>query len=358
MKLAFYAPLKSPDDPIPSGDRQVARSLLAALAFIGADVTLASTLRSRDGRGDPMFQDALFAQAEQEIARLITLGQCENWQAWLTYHNYYKAPDLIGPEVAGALGIPYLQVESTRARKRLSGPWNRFAEAAEKATDAANVVFYFTRHDEVALRRDAPNGQELIHLKPFLNLLKLPDASVCSGPILTVAMMRYGDKCASYQLIADALASLESDNWHLKIIGDGPAQEHVKEMFASLSGRVEFLGALDPVALHTHYQNASVLFWPGVNEAFGMTYLEAQAHGVPVIAQDRAGVRDVLSPGSYPDPDGGAEALANMLTHFLGNQEFLRFASVTARDHIRSHHLLPAASETLRNGLEMLGVHQ
>ena len=31
MRLAFYAPLKPPDHPVPSGDRRMAQLLMAAL---------------------------------------------------------------------------------------------------------------------------------------------------------------------------------------------------------------------------------------------------------------------------------------------------------------------------------------
>lgn len=46
MKIAFHAPLKSPDHPVPSGDRQMARMLIEALRVAGHDVGIASELRT------------------------------------------------------------------------------------------------------------------------------------------------------------------------------------------------------------------------------------------------------------------------------------------------------------------------
>ncbi len=46
MKIAFHAPLKSPDHPVPSGDRQMARMLIEALRLAGHDVGIASELRT------------------------------------------------------------------------------------------------------------------------------------------------------------------------------------------------------------------------------------------------------------------------------------------------------------------------
>jgi hypothetical protein len=64
MSLAFYAPLKSPDHPTPSGDRRMARALLDALAR-NHQVELACRLRSYDRTGDPVRQQRLQALGER-----------------------------------------------------------------------------------------------------------------------------------------------------------------------------------------------------------------------------------------------------------------------------------------------------
>ena len=72
MRIAFHAPLKPPDHAVASGDRQMARNLIAALERgLGGPVWLASRLRTRDGAGDAAVQAALMAEAEAEIARLV-----------------------------------------------------------------------------------------------------------------------------------------------------------------------------------------------------------------------------------------------------------------------------------------------
>ncbi len=356
MRLAFYAPLKAPDFPIPSGDRAMARALIAAFQAGGASVTVASTLRSRDGVGDAGVQAELVARADAEIARIIPLGLAEGWRAWVTYHNYYKAPDLIGPAVAQALNIPYLLVESTRARKRLTGPWARFAAAAEAASDAADAIFYLTRRDAETLDRDRRGDQILLHLRPFLPYAILPPASRCDGPMLAVGMLRHGDKLASYRIIAQTLALLEPGSWSLDIAGDGQARDEVEELMHPFSDAVTFLGRLEADAMSRVYARASLLFWPGVNEAFGIAYLEAQAAGCPVVAQDRPGVRDVLAPDGYPCADAGPAPLANDLRRLLAQPDLRMQRGAAARAHIATHHLLPAATATLMAGLAGCGV--
>lgn len=340
-RVAFYAPMKPPHHPVPSGDREIARNLMGLFSSSGTDVQLVSDLRIYDKHGSTEVQATLRQCAEAETERLIR--EMPEADLWVTYHNYYKAPDLIGPAVAGARGIPYAQIESTRAKKRLTGPWAGFAEAAHTAADAAAAIFYFTEQDRFALERDRCGNQIVAHLPPFLPLEDLPAASSLDGPMLTAGMMRAGDKLTSYRIIAETLSHLRG-NWRLDIAGDGPARPSAEALMAPFGGKVRFLGQLSRSELAEAYANASLFLWPGVNEAFGMVYLEAQAHGLPVAAQDRPGARDVLRPGNYPSPEDGPEALASFTGSLLANPALRAEAALEARDFISSSHLAPAAA--------------
>src|SRR5215469_5037665 len=111
MRVAFYAPLKAPDHPVPSGDRTIARLLIAALKQGGAAVEIASRIRSRLGEPGEGAQEALAKKGEAAAKRLIAKYRArpkrERPQAWFSYHLYYKAVDWIGPKVAETLDIPY-----------------------------------------------------------------------------------------------------------------------------------------------------------------------------------------------------------------------------------------------------------
>ena len=355
--IAFYAPMKPPTDPVPSGDRTMARALVAALSGTGLGaVRLISELRARDGKGEKAIQDEIFRAAEAERERLV---KEEPPVLWLTYHSYYKAPDLLGPALSRHWDIPYALVEATRASKRLSGPYARFAAAAEAACDAADVIFYLTERDREALERDRPPGQRLIRLRPFLNQEALEAAGnhqAKDGPIrfLACAMFRDGDKLDSYTALAAALALVQSHGWRLTIIGDGPRRADVEVLFSAFGDRVTFLGALASEELAEHFANADMLLWPGVGEAYGMVYLEAQAQGCPVLAEDRPGVRDVVRDGGWlvapQDPPAFARAIEKLMT-----DDKARLATGRkARAQIAADHLLDAARASLKAGLDPL----
>lgn len=366
-RIAFYAPMKSPHHPVPSGDREMARNLIGLLEGLGCEVTLVSELRSHEKHGDPEAQARFEQAAREELARLQAadtrppFGKGTQYDAWITYHNYYKAPDILGPSYCRDARIPYLQIESTRAKKRLSGPWARFALLSHVAADAADVIFYLTKQDQEALERDRPQGQRLIALPPFLPVEQLPNntpAPTNTPPmILSVGMMRPGDKLASFRLIAETLARLQSVDqtvdWQLVLAGDGPARAEVEALMTPFGPRVRSLGQQSKEALAELYQQADVFFWPGVNEAFGMVYLEAQANGLPVLAQDRPGLRDILAPMTppAPDPQDGPDALAAQLRTLLTNSALRIERGTAGMRYVGKSHLLPAARTALKQGL-------
>lgn len=353
-RVAFYAPMKAPDHPNPSGDRRIAKLLMRALDRAGWEVDLASRLRSHQREGNSVSQDYLFQEADRIVENLTETYQQDTPLAWFTYHCYYKAPDLIGPGVARNLGIPYVVAEGYRAKKRFDGPYKRFAVAAGKALDQAKIIYYLADRGLDALERDRPEGQQLVHLPPFTALGDEPAAKTTNGPIklVTVAMMRPGDKSMSYQVLAEALAHVKTD-WRLKVIGAGVSEDAVKAMFAQFGDKVEFAGMTqDRDIIRAAYETADLFIWPGVNEAFGMVYLEAQAAGTPCVAQNRPGVRTVIAPtGRMTDPDNPA-AFGAAIDELAADRTALAAASIATRDHLKAHHGVNAASALLNKTLE------
>jgi len=119
MRVAFYAPLKPPDHPVASGDRTMARGLIAALKLAGHDVEVASDFRSYDD-GDAERQKQLRDEGRKLAERYVRKGKrsAVRPDLWFTYHLYHKAPDWVGPVVTKKLGVPYVVAEASYAPKQ------------------------------------------------------------------------------------------------------------------------------------------------------------------------------------------------------------------------------------------------
>lgn len=341
MRIAFYAPLKSPTHGTPSGDRRIAGLLMDALARAGHRVELASTFRSYDPGGDAPRQDALREQGGALGRRLAAqwrdAGPAARPDLWFTYHAYYKAPDWLGPQASAALGIPYVIAEASHAGKRAGGAWDVGHRGTMEAIGRADLLLCPTRDDLEGLREVAASPERIAALPPFLDPAPFRAAAArraacreelarahaleSSVPWLAVAaMMRPGDKLASYVALAGALRHVGDLPWRLLVAGDGPARAEVEAAFAAaIPGRVAFLGALPLDQVAALYAAADLCVWPAVNEAYGMAMLEAQAAGVPVISCATRGVPDVVEDGSTGllAPEGDERALANLVRALL-----------------------------------------
>lgn len=362
VPVAFYAPLKSPHHPSPSGDRTMARLLMKALAVGGFAPHLASELRTFDGTGDAAVQERLrdgsLAEADRLIADWQALPIAERPRLWFTYHVYYKAPDWIGPRVADALRIPYAIAEGSRAGKRAGGSWRIGHAGAEAALDRADAVLVMTDADRPALERAKPASQRLVGLPPFVDIddwqLPAQPRRKAGVRFLTVAMMRPGDKLASYRILADALGRLAGTGWTLDIVGDGTGRGEVERLFARFGPMVRFHGQVDGRArLGALYGEADLLLWPAVNEAYGLALLEAQAFGCPVVAGAYGGVPSVVRDGGTGvlTPAGDPAAFAAAVEGLMADPARRSALAASAQRFVTEERGLRPAAERLRSAL-------
>jgi glycosyltransferase involved in cell wall biosynthesis len=355
MRIAFYAPLKPPDHETPSGDRRVARLLLDALRLAGHEPVLASHLRSFDPVGRAFRQKRLAARGRQAAERLIARWRTQPETApglWFTYHLYYKAPDWLGPAVSAALGIPYVVAEASFAQKRAGGPWDIGHRAVEAALRRADRVIGLSSADQEGVVPLLAHPDRFVTLAPFLDARAYDNVRAAPGTpprLVTVAMMRSGDKLASYRVLGEALYNLVDLPWTLEVIGDGPARAEVAAALAPLGDRVSFAGALGEMEITSRLAAADLFVWPAINEAFGMALLEAQASGLAVIAGNSGGVSDIVDGGvtGLLAPPGDVAAFAASVRALVADPSRCAQFGAAARDKVRRDHDLPAAAARL-----------
>jgi glycosyltransferase involved in cell wall biosynthesis len=375
VRIAFYAPLKPPTHATPSGDRRVAGLLMDALERVAEHIELVSTFRSFDGDGDRARQEALRGQGEALAQRLVA-----GWRAapaalrpdlWFTYHVYYKAPDWLGPAVSAALGIPYVIAEASYAEKRAGGLWAIGHVAAAEAINRARLVLSPSR-DDLAGLKEVVAPERLVHLPPFLDpapyreaakereahrarLARTHNLDPAVPWMSVVAMMRPGDKLASYHSLAATLARLTDLRWRLVVVGDGSARREVHAAFEQAApGRACFLGGLENREVAAVSAACDLYAWPAVNEAYGMAMLEAQAAGLPVVSVAKRGVPDVVIHGRTGLLAADEKALAEPLRGLLLDSARRAALGREAAAFIHRERSLEAAAERLKGLLRAL----
>ena len=111
---------------------------------------------------------------------------------------------------------------------------------------------------------------------------------------------------------------------HLVLVGSGQGQViSIEEklrglaLAPALSGRITFTGRVDNVA--AYLQASDIFVFPTLDEALGMSAVEAQACGLPAVASRTGGVPDIVEDGvtGILAPPGEVEPLASGLRRLI-----------------------------------------
>jgi glycosyltransferase involved in cell wall biosynthesis len=374
--LAFYTPVKHPFEAEPSGDRELGRLLMEALRGLGFAPHLASRLltyrRAFDAADAARVERIAALTAARLIARYRRARPAARPQAWMTYQSYYRAPDLIGPTVATALGIPYVLVDTYVSTKSRRTPFRPWVSAARVAVRRADLIFLMSPRDRpriVLCRGPRFARTRILNLPPAVDLARF-DASAehraacraamaarfddTQGPvILAVAAMREVKKLEPYGMLADALARLgPSRPWRLAVVGDGLARPAVAEALSGLPpGRVAFLGSLEPDILPTAYLGADLFAFPG---RFHVVYLQAAAAGLPVVACAGPEPDPMVAPGGALLTAATPDAFATEVARLLDDPALRHSLGAAARRFVATDRTLEAFQRRLGAGLSML----
>lgn len=351
VNVAFYAPFKPLDHPDPSGDRTIGRELAAALTEQGVALTVASRFRSRWLSARPrLWLQGLLARREA-----LEMAARAKAQAFLTYHAYYKSPDVIGPYVARELGIPYVVfqgVYSTKQRRRLK---TRLGfELNRRSLVAADLVFSNRRLDVENLRRLLPESR-IAYVRPGID----PEAfafdaasrrelrqawGVAGRPVVvTAAMFRNDVKTESLSYLFARLGELARSglDFVLVVAGDGEMRDSLVALAArELPGRCRFLGRVPREGLGAVFSAGDVFAFPGIRESLGMVYLEAQAAGLPVVGLADGGVPEVVAAGhtGLLTPVGDDAAYGRAVAALIEDRERRLGMGEAARAYVRERH--------------------
>lgn len=351
MNVALYAPFKPLDHPDPSGDRTIGRELAAALEAGGITVVTPSRFRTRCFSTRPLLWLGTLAarRAALEAASLARV------KAWLTFHTYYKSPDVIGPYVARELGIPYVVfqgVYSTKTRRRLGTRLGY--ELNRRALLAARLVVTNRRLDYINLARLLPKNR-LAYVRPGIH----PDAfafdaearrelrkdwDVGDAPVIvTAAMFRNDVKTESLTYLFLRLGELarEGTPFFLVVAGDGVMRDMLMALARrELPDRHLFLGCVDREDMGALFGAGDIFAFPGIRESLGMVYLEAQAAGLPVVALADGGVPEVVANGrtGLLTPPGDDAAYRRALRDLLTDRQRRREMGEAAEAYVREKH--------------------
>ncbi len=144
------------------------------------------------------------------------------------------------------------------------------------------------------------------------------------GPsLLTVARMSLAEQYKGHDVVIRAMPELlrRFPDLRYDIVGDGDARPGLQALAQQLgvAAAVHFHGIVSEAELQEHYARASLFIMPSRAEGFGFVFLEAMAHGLPVIGGNMDATPEVVvhgETGFLVDPTSSgqiADAVAGLL---------------------------------------------
>jgi glycosyltransferase involved in cell wall biosynthesis len=212
----------------------------------------------------------------------------------------------------------------------------RLAESERRALTAARHVVVTSPATARVLRNYGVSASRVSVVLPGTDRAELATGSgSASVRLLCVASIvpRKG-----HGLLIRALAQIRELPWHLFCCGSEQrdpetAADLVTQIAAAgLTDRVTFAGELSESALELEYAHADVFVLPSLYEGFGMVVAEAAARGLPVVATDTGGIRDILEGAdALVVPPGDVGALTEALRRVVGEPRTRTAMMVAAR---------------------------
>ena len=240
-----------------------------------------------------------------------------------------------------ATGTPYVQYlhgNELAVRARLS----RFAVTRAAANIAVSA---YTRELAIATGADPATA---VVIPPGVDLPAPAKPNRDRRPtLLTVARLlpRYKGHDVVMKALPRIKASVPDVAW--VIVGDGPLRGELVELAAAqgVSESVVFAGAVPDRERDEWFDRAHVFVMPSRlppegtgGDGFGIVYLEAGAHGMPVVAGNVAGPVDAVVDGKtglLVDPTDDvavADAVSDLLTHSRKAETLGRAGAARAKD--------------------------
>jgi glycosyltransferase involved in cell wall biosynthesis len=183
--------------------------------------------------------------------------------------------------------------------------------------------------------RVIPNGIDPDYIKQFSHRQKTPLRP--QKTILSVANL-YPAKGIDLNLKAVQKLAKQHPDLKYQIIGAGPEQGNLLDLAQKLGiiNQVEFLGQLPHPQVMKKMAECDIFSLPSWQEGFGIVYLEAMAHGKPVIGCRGEGIEDFVVPEEtgYLVKPGDVDDLVRVLDDLLAHPHRGTQTGKAAQKHV------------------------
>lgn len=161
--------------------------------------------------------------------------------------------------------------------------------------------------------------------------------------ILTVGRWDAAEKYKGADTLIAALPRVlqSASDASLVLVGDGNDLPRLEQLARELgvSSHTHFLRGLTPKQLSACYEACNLFVLPSRGEGFGMVFLEAMAHGKPVIGGAHGGIPDIVEEGrtGLLVPHGDVDRLAAAVEFIFADPARANAMGILGRERVATH---------------------
>ena len=331
--------------PAPGGIQAVAHRLVAHMPGVESRVVTLATAGGRAwdrGHGVRARRVAAGPDHRVAVARLnaVAVAEAVRWRPDLVLSMHIVASPA-GALIRRALRIPmvtYLHAREVPARPRL-------AAYAVRHSDRIVAVSRYTAGLAIGAGADPAR----VHtIAPGVDWAP-PRGEVRLDRPTVVTVARLEDRYKGHDVMTRAMPLVRSTvpdaQW--VVVGDGPLRNDIRRLAAAhgIADAIHMCGAVSDRERDDWLDRAHVFAMPsrvpaagGAGEGFGIVYLEAGVHGLPVVAGRRGGALDAVVDGTTgllvepTDHMAVADAVSRLLADPAAARRMGAAGSARARD--------------------------
>ncbi|HAJ56673.1 MAG TPA: hypothetical protein DCL35_02760 [Candidatus Omnitrophica bacterium] len=275
-------------------------------------------------------------------------------------HANTRVTQVLAGLLSLATGKPYLSTchgyFKPKMARRLLPCWGKKVIAISDQVRTHLIDDFHLSPDRIGL---VYNGVDTAGLRPF-SKKEIEDEKKRLGLDLSKKVIGHIGRLSSvkgqkYIVYAAEILSRKRGDLQFLIIGDGGEEKELKGLACAkgLGLTVLFFPSVKDITLALGLMDVFVM--PSLQEGLGLSLLEAQCYGVPVVATRVGGiptaVQDRVTGLLCPPAD--AEALAGAIEEFLDNEVLRRAISEKAGKQVKEKFSLSVMAEKMRSTYDM-----
>ena len=257
-------------------------------------------------------------------------------------HVHSSKAGILGRLAAKSLGLPavftahgWAFTEGVSEKRRFV--YRNIERVMARFSDQILTVSEFDR--QLALKAKVGDEETVLTIHNGMPEVSSNRVSFTQSDQIRLIMVARFEVPKNQKFLLEALAKVETKNWELELVGDGPTLESARKLAAQLgiAEKVVFSGACDDVPIRLSRSDVFILIsdWEGLP----LTILEAMRSGLAVIASNVGGVSELVANGDngFVVDRGDQQGLVDALTQLIKSAELRKKQGISGQYRYRTN---------------------